>query len=682
NGVTIKPYSGITLIQTKTPANTNQYVIIGDNNIFDKLHYGIIATRSKLWVRKNSFFNMDGRGDVGVLIAGAATGLQNVVNPSDVKIGGTVAEANDFNTCYNGVISNYATALTVRNNNFIFSNTAIAVNANNRNKTATVDRNKINATQLGIQFYNNISLNSQITENTLINTIPVGIYNSNTGINVSEVVTTSYTKYNLYNNNINGYFNGIYVTNTYSTQITDNEVHLTPDNTPYHFQFGIRIENTNLAFLYNNNVDKPSADNNAWWQYGIFANTNITPRLLCNGVNNMYASLKFQGPNITTAGFGIIGNDMNNGKIGIWLDAQAEIGNQYLSIFGNYASDNKWHGFSPTNPQTFSSSGSNALNATMDTKGIMPTGNVYYLDPANATGVLTGSSHYLLRNPFSFPSQNLNCNSGIATPLLRMQNANNIASNTIGFAGNAANMYAISKRHLFHNIKLNNINVSTDPIIKAFMDSANATHIGKFYQVDSMMLKAIATGSTSLLNTARNLNNSIANTGNIVYNKQTLNTTYMNMLNAEPDSATLADLRTLAIKCPNLEGDAVFQARGILMYYDRVTYTSICDNTVPLFGTNHRLGNTDNALAPQEPKELIVYPNPTNRDITIEYTKGDDNEAAELVVFNQLGELVLTKTLSDNKTTLSLEFLNSGIYFYTIRQQGMVLKTSKLVITK
>jgi hypothetical protein len=79
---------------------------------------------------------------------------------------------------------------------------------------------------------------------------------------------------------------------------------------------------------------------------------------------------------------------------------------------------------------------------------------------------------------------------------------------------------------------------------------------------------------------------------------------------------------------------------------------------------------------------LFLFSNPTNKDITIEYTKGEDNEPAELVVYNQIGELILVKTLTDNKTEVNLSNLSSGIYLYTIKQQGLILKTNKLVITK
>ena len=79
---------------------------------------------------------------------------------------------------------------------------------------------------------------------------------------------------------------------------------------------------------------------------------------------------------------------------------------------------------------------------------------------------------------------------------------------------------------------------------------------------------------------------------------------------------------------------------------------------------------------------LFLFPNPTSKDITIEYTKGEDNAPAELFVYNQIGELLLVKILADNKTEVNLSNLSSGIYLYTIKQQGLILKTNKLVITK
>ena len=49
---TQKSYSGITLYQTKTPSNPSQYVQIDKYNLFDKLRFGIVATRSIIGSKK------------------------------------------------------------------------------------------------------------------------------------------------------------------------------------------------------------------------------------------------------------------------------------------------------------------------------------------------------------------------------------------------------------------------------------------------------------------------------------------------------------------------------------------------------------------------------------------------------------------------------------------------------
>ena len=675
-----KSFSGITLFQTKTPANPSQFVQIDKYNLFDKLRFGIVATRSRLVVQKNTFQNITTfkGASAGIYIYGQTT--ISVLN-YEAKIGGTIPQANKFENCYYGVLNQYATILTVRNNKFNNNNTAITVAKNNRNKLVTIDRNKINETKIGISCFDNVIINAQITENTLLNTSPVGAYNSNTGISTSEVIYSTLAKYNVYNNSITGYYNGVYATNTFDEYVRDNEIHLIPDNTPFHFQFGIRYENTNNIKVWTNNIDKPSPDNSAWWQYGIFGNTNVTSQVHCNGINNMYASLKFQGPSFTAStGNGIAANVMSGAQIGIWLDASAEIGDQFINLgSGNKASDNQWtYTSSPTNPQTYASSSSNivgGIGSKLYTLGIPS--SPYYLNITNATYV--GGSIPLIGAYIS--SYGISCNTGIPTPAI-MQNANNVATNTMSFVTNVSNLNAISKRQLLHNIKLQNINITANPTLTNFVNSTFTNSIGQFYKVDSIINSSVVTGSMSLLSNATLLNNAITSSSAIESNKKMLHATYINMFSSEPDSTTLANLRTLAVKCPNDDGDAVFQARGILMYYDSKTYVSTCElqATAPIFGASQRLSNK--MTQTDENKTLNIYPNPTNKDITIEYTKGEDNEPAELLVYNQIGELILVKTLTDNKTEVNLSILSSGIYLYTIKQQGLILKTNKLVITK
>ena len=155
------------------------------------------------------------------------------------------------------------------------------------------------------------------------------------------------------------------------------------------------------------------------------------------------------------------------------------------------------------------------------------------------------------------------------------------------------------------------------------------------------------------------------------------------MLSTEPDSTTLADLRILAQKCPNLEGDAVFQARGILLFYDGLSYESLCDNEPQASPSNGRMANSTELESEIEViKETRVFPNPTNKDLTIEYVKTDESVNVIIEIYNLMGSLVFTKELSDAKTTIDLDALSSGSYLYSIKYGTTTFKQNKLVIVK
>ena len=78
--------------------------------------------------------------------------------------------------------------------------------------------------------------------------------------------------------------------------------------------------------------------------------------------------------------------------------------------------------------------------------------------------------------------------------------------------------------------------------------------------------------------------------------------------------------------------------------------------------------------------DIMIYPNPATTNVEVSYTLPENETIATLVMTNTLGVNVKTVQLDGNngKTTLSLEELPSGIYFYTIRC-GENVKSGKLV---
>ncbi len=72
----------------------------------------------------------------------------------------------------------------------------------------------------------------------------------------------------------------------------------------------------------------------------------------------------------------------------------------------------------------------------------------------------------------------------------------------------------------------------------------------------------------------------------------------------------------------------------------------------------------------------ILYPNPFYSTLTLQYTNKD-----EIRISNSVGNLVKTILLnkSETKTTLYLENLNPGVYFYSTILDGVIRETKMIV---
>jgi len=74
--------------------------------------------------------------------------------------------------------------------------------------------------------------------------------------------------------------------------------------------------------------------------------------------------------------------------------------------------------------------------------------------------------------------------------------------------------------------------------------------------------------------------------------------------------------------------------------------------------------------------DFVVYPNPTSDSISVTLPSGF--EAETLTIFNVLGQKVLEKKISTQSPTISLNSLNSGMYFYNIESNGFS-KSGKII---
>lgn len=79
-----------------------------------------------------------------------------------------------------------------------------------------------------------------------------------------------------------------------------------------------------------------------------------------------------------------------------------------------------------------------------------------------------------------------------------------------------------------------------------------------------------------------------------------------------------------------------------------------------------------------------VYPNPATNFAYIDYTLHSDPRKTKIVLHNILGSPIKEYELSafENKVKLSVEDLNSGIYFYTLYIDNEGVITRKLIVKK
>jgi len=87
----------------------------------------------------------------------------------------------------------------------------------------------------------------------------------------------------------------------------------------------------------------------------------------------------------------------------------------------------------------------------------------------------------------------------------------------------------------------------------------------------------------------------------------------------------------------------------------------------------------------QAVSKLAIYPNPTNRDITIEYHLPDMPDQLRLSIHNLTGEVVHTQSLSAHAGSVRVElgeYLPAGAYFCHLAVGGEVLGVERFVLVR
>ena len=77
---------------------------------------------------------------------------------------------------------------------------------------------------------------------------------------------------------------------------------------------------------------------------------------------------------------------------------------------------------------------------------------------------------------------------------------------------------------------------------------------------------------------------------------------------------------------------------------------------------------------------IKIFPNPSQNILNIDI--GTLAEKVELKIYNSTEELVLIKNIVNQKSTVDISQMQSGIYYYKISINDITIKTDKLIIIK
>jgi hypothetical protein len=123
-----------------------------------------------------------------------------------------------------------------------------------------------------------------------------------------------------------------------------------------------------------------------------------------------------------------------------------------------------------------------------------------------------------------------------------------------------------------------------------------------------------------------------------------------------------------------LTGGATAYANGLGIYTVVVTNTtSGCSSIGQIIVADCVTGIAENKGALYD---LSVYPNPGNGLFTI--TGAGIKKGTELLLYNALGELIITTQIQD-QATIDLRHQKDGMYFLSITDNGHLVYSAKLV---
>ena len=608
----------------------------GAGNKFINTHQAISVTNyKKIYIQKNTISNST-TGSTGTSSPPGYGNLGIMVKPAPGD--SVIIRNNSINNCATGIFVNRVSGTTI-----------------NHPKGLIVDNDSITASGTGY----------------CTNAIYIADYTTSVFAQVSQINT----------NTIINAQNGIVLSNLKTTKILNNLINVL--DAPTGARNGIKATGCYGVSILNNHTKSTStllASSNLS-SYGIYLSQSRNMVVKCNLVENAGRSLVFEGNCMspTNMGYGILQNTLRKAQYGFVLKTNGVIGTQGNAT--NKKSDNIWEGGAPnfTLAQTLAEL-SNATNSIL----FVTNDSVTATRPVNNQRIGTGSVQYQWNiNVKPSSGQTINC----------VSTYGNWRSMSVGDAEYAVELKAMEedssqfpvyneethwqhKKHVFDEIE-NNPQLTDNNDLNNFHNAHLNHTIGKLAKVNDKILQGN-------FNAASAINSNITPANVLEQNQQTVNELILKSA-IQPDyiytSIDSSMLMSIATQCPLAGGNAVYQARNLLM--------SIASNVIEFedncIDGNSRMEIVDNAATNKDNTFVYkLYPNPNDGNMIFEYSLQHESTGI-LILYEITGRVINKYNLIEGQNSqlkISEAALLNGIYFYSVVVDGKVLSNSKFVISK
>jgi uncharacterized repeat protein (TIGR01451 family) len=104
----------------------------------------------------------------------------------------------------------------------------------------------------------------------------------------------------------------------------------------------------------------------------------------------------------------------------------------------------------------------------------------------------------------------------------------------------------------------------------------------------------------------------------------------------------------------------------------------------PAIVTNTTLTNVNDpnsVFAPSGESQLVVYPVPAQNEVFFQW-KSTESREGEITLLDAYGKVCASAACDGNGASMNLNQLSSGMYFYRLMENGMIVETGKIIVQK